>query len=173
MNVVFLSFNSNNGPVIFYAEAITYICLSPCLKGKYKLVMPQCSSKSSLHQGHRRARVSLFEIRADHTRYSSITFNRKRYITCCFSPCLKGIRKMFLIAMVSRRTEFCYFSPFLLHLAEIPYILVLLFYFSLYLRYFCCISLEILRTQNAKFEFKMQNCVFKNILSRKIYIIWN
>lgn len=49
--------NSNIGPVIFYAEAIsmtrTYIlCLSPCLKGKYELVvMPQCSSKSFLHQG--------------------------------------------------------------------------------------------------------------------------
>lgn len=62
-------FNSNNGPVIFYAEAIfiTYVCLSPCLKGKYKLVvMPQCSSKSFLHQGHRRARVPARDTRGSH-----------------------------------------------------------------------------------------------------------
>lgn len=61
--------------------------VSPCLKGKYKLfVMPQCSSRSFLHQGHVGVRAYSDEeshIRADHAHYSSITFNRKRYVTLC------------------------------------------------------------------------------------------
>jgi len=58
-------------------------------------------------------RAYLHEIRADHTRYSSITFNRKRYVTCCFTPCLKGIKKDVFnhhgIAPNRRRTIFFFF----------------------------------------------------------------
>lgn len=149
----YVFFNSNNGPVIFYAEAIfiTYVCLSPCLKGKYKLVvMPQCSSKSFLHQGTIGVRAYLLEIRADHTRYSSITFNRKRYIMCCFTPCLKGIKKMFLIAVVSHRTGFATSFSF----PEILY--TPLVYLLFYLLDSSCTSSEILRSSRCKI---VQECL--------------